>query len=68
MMNQFLQALQRGAATARAAVGKAASDCLLLGGAAAISYGSWLIYAPAGFIAGGVLLIAGGVLAARGAQ
>ncbi|WP_428141470.1 hypothetical protein [Delftia acidovorans] len=67
-MNQFLQTLQRGAAAARASLVNAAPDSLLLSGAAAISYGAWLIYAPAGFIAGGVLLITGGVLMARGAK
>lgn len=67
-MNQFLQTLQRGAAAVRASLVNAAPDGLLLGGAAAISYGAWLIYAPAGFIAGGALLIAGGVLMARGAK
>lgn len=30
-----------------------------LGGAAMLSYGAWLAWRPAGFIAGGVLLIAG---------
>lgn len=65
-MNQIIQALQRGAAAARAPLASAVPDALMLGGTMAISYGSWLIYAPAGFIAGGVLLIAGGVLAVRG--
>lgn len=67
-MNQFLQTLQRGAAAACASLVNAAPDGLLLCGAAAISYGAWLIYAPAGFIAGGALLIAGGVLMARGVK
>jgi hypothetical protein len=31
-------------------------------GAGFISYGSWLIYEPAGFLVGGALLIVGGVL------
>lgn len=34
---------------------------------AAISYGSWLAYAPAGFVAGGVLVLTGVVLSARSA-
>ena len=34
-------------------------------GAALVSYGSWLIYVPAGFLVGGVLLIAGAVLFGR---
>lgn len=67
-MNQFRQTLQRGAAVVRAALVSAAPDGLLVAGAATISYGAWLIYAPAGFIAGGALLVAGGVLMARGAK
>ena len=37
-----------------------------LAGVGLIGYGAWLIYAPAGFIAWGVLLLAGAILAARG--
>lgn len=37
-------------------------DLAVLAGAAAVSYGAWLIYQPAGFITGGLLLCAGGVL------
>lgn len=33
-------------------------DVLLIGGAAAIAYGAWLAWSPAGFIVGGVLAIA----------
>jgi hypothetical protein len=40
-------------------------DVLMLGGAAALSYGAWLIYAPAGYLVGGCLLLVAGVLAAR---
>lgn len=39
---------------------------LLLFGAAALTVGAALIYAPAGWITGGVLAIAGGVLGAIG--
>lgn len=39
----------------------------LLAGAGLIAYGCWRIYAPAGFITGGVLLIAGVILRAKGA-
>lgn len=42
-------------------------DALMVGGAAAVSYGASIIYLPAGWIVGGVLAIAGGALAARGA-
>ncbi len=38
-----------------------------LAGAVAIAYGAWLIYPPAGFIAGGVLLLAGAIALSRGA-
>jgi hypothetical protein len=38
----------------------------LLGGAALVAYGAWEAYAPAGPIVGGVLLIAGAILRARG--
>jgi hypothetical protein len=44
---------------------KHAPDFLLVAGAVALSYGAWLIYHPAGFIAGGLLLIAAGTLTAR---
>jgi hypothetical protein len=52
-----------------AAVGAALPSLLLdlvgLAGAAAIGYGAWMIYAPAGFITGGCLLLAGTLLVAR---
>lgn len=55
--------------TAAAALGQAARswtpDVLMIAGAALIAFGAWLIYPPVGFIAGGVLTLAGGVLAAR---
>lgn len=41
-------------------------DVLMASGAGALSYGAWLAYPPAGFIAGGLLLVVGGVMAARG--
>lgn len=40
-------------------------DGLALLGAVSLSYGAWLVYVPAGYIVGGVLLIVGGVIAAR---
>jgi hypothetical protein len=39
---------------------------LLLAGAALISYGAWEAWKPAGPIVGGILLIAGVILRARG--
>ena len=35
-----------------------------LAGATLIAYGAWLAYAPAGYIVGGMLLMAGAVLSA----
>lgn len=43
-------------------------DLLLLGGGALIAAGAAMIYRPAGFIAAGVVLIAAGVLWARGSD
>ena len=43
-------------------------DALMIGGAAALSYGAGLVYAPAGFIVAGLLLMAAGVLTARVAK
>jgi hypothetical protein len=43
-------------------------DALMIGGAAALSYGVWLAYPPAGFAVGGLLSIAAGVLTARVAK
>lgn len=40
-------------------------DALMAVGATSISYGAWLVYPPAGFMVGGVLTLAAGVLAAR---
>lgn len=40
-------------------------DAAGLGGVASIAYGSWLIYSPAGFIVGGLIVLAGAVLASR---
>lgn len=41
-------------------------DALLIAGAASVAYGAWLIYPPAGFIVGGLILLIAGVLASRG--
>lgn len=42
-------------------VREAAIDASILLGAGLLTYGAWLIYAPAGFIVPGVLLLAGGL-------
>lgn len=67
-MNRFLQTLQRAADIAGKSAANWAPDSLMVAGGAAIAHGAWLVYQPAGFIAAGVLLIAAGVLVARGAQ
>ena len=41
-------------------------DVVGLCGACLVSYGAWLIYPPAGFIVGGVLLIVGTLVLAVG--
>lgn len=40
-------------------------DALLVGGAAAVSFGAGLIYVPAGWIVGGLFALVGGVLTAK---
>ena len=43
-------------------------DVLMVAGAGAVSTGAGLIYAPAGWIVGGVFALVAGVLTARGAK
>lgn len=43
-------------------------DLLVISGGGLVTYGSYLIYAPAGFIVGGSLMIAAGFLASRRLQ
>ena len=49
----------------RAVVPVLARDCAGLTGVALVSYGAWLVYPPAGFIAGGTLLLAGALISGR---
>ena len=42
-------------------------DACGIAGACLVSYGAWRIYAPAGFITAGVLLLAGAILTGRSA-
>ena len=42
-------------------------DIILFSGATALSYGSWLVYQPSGFIVAGILLIVGGTIMAKAA-
>lgn len=50
----------------RAAVVANVPDILMAAGASGVAYGAWLVYEPAGFIVGGLLLLAAGVLASKG--
>lgn len=63
-MNRVNETLKRGAHFAAAWV----PDVLMVVGAISVAYGAGMIYTPAGFIAGGTMAIASGVLAARGAR
>jgi hypothetical protein len=40
-------------------------DAFMLAGGAAVAYGAWMIYQPAGFIVGGLLTLAAGWLDAN---
>lgn len=42
-------------------------DLLLIAGAAAVAYGAWLAYEPAGYAVAGGFAIMGGLLLAKGA-
>lgn len=52
----------------RTVLGSNVPDLLIFAGATSLSYGAWLVYAPAGFITGGLLLLVAGVIASRGAD
>ncbi len=43
-------------------------DALIVAGGAALSYGAGLLHPAAGFITGGILMLAFGVVAARKAE
>lgn len=68
-MKKHLQAIAARAAGWLRGLGKVAAnwspDALMAAGAGGISYGAWLVYQPAGFIVGGLLVLTAGVLAAR---
>jgi len=61
----MMKSIVAGARGILAAVPVVTRDLAGLGGAGLVAYGAWLIYVPAGFIVGGVLLILAAVLAAR---
>jgi len=50
---------------ARAVAADQLPDALMVGGVGAISAGAGMIYAPAGWIVGGLFALAAGVLVAR---
>ncbi len=43
-------------------------DVLMLAGTAAVSYGAWLVYEPAGYIVAGAITLVFGVLGARASE
>jgi len=43
-------------------------DLLMLAGACSVSVGAGMIYAPAGYVVGGLLSLAAGVVLARGGK
>jgi hypothetical protein len=47
------------------AVRENARDLVGYGGCAAVAYGAWAIYHPAGYIVGGALLVAGAIFTPR---
>lgn len=55
-----------GIAAAFRAVPDLTRDAAAIGGAGLIAYGAWQIYAPAGMIVAGVLILSGVLLSARG--
>ena len=57
--------LRKALASAARRVPHVIADALGFAGASAIAYGAWLIYVPAGFLIGGVLLMALSILIGR---
>jgi hypothetical protein len=58
----YWQSIVRGFAEAGAAAVKLAPDAIAVVGGSLLSYGAGLVYRPAGFIVGGALLLAVGVI------
>lgn len=72
-MNKHLQKLAAAAIACRQKVAALVvgwrPDALMVSGAVGVSYGAWSIYAPAGWIVGGLFsLTAGWILARKGGQ
>jgi hypothetical protein len=64
-LSRAWSALHRAFAKATAATPGIICDLAGFAGAGFIAYGSWLIYEPAGFLVGGVLLMAFAMLFGR---
>lgn len=64
MMGKIGASLARGLAWAGAVFPALIWNLIGLCGVVGIGYGAWLIYQPAGFIAGGVLLVMGAAMLA----
>jgi hypothetical protein len=66
-MKKHLQKIAARSASGLQALAKLpkSPDVLMAVGAGNIAYGAWLVYQPAGFLVGGVLVLVAGVLAAR---
>ena len=62
----MMKALAVALRTIAMAVPSLVRDLAGLCGVGLVSYGAWMIYPPAGFIAGGILLIVGALLIALG--
>lgn len=61
--------LIRGAAASLSAIARGwMPDALAVCGVASVSYGAWLVYPAAGFVVGGLFMLAGGLLSARKAS
>ncbi len=62
--NKFSDAVRSIGAAIAVAVPVLVRDLAGLGGAGLIAYGVWLIHPPSGFIAAGLMLVAGAALTA----
>jgi hypothetical protein len=65
MLKKIGSGLAKGAAAGAKVLPVLLIDLVGLCAVGAISYGAWMVYPPAGFIAGGVLLLAGTLLVSR---
>ena len=66
LTNEILSGLQQSVPAGN--VGAVLEAAVLVAGLGSVSYGAWLAWPPAGFLAGGTLLIAGVLLRARGGE